>query len=96
MSFYEDTRNQERTQPPGNDTFINLQSLLSDEDQTINQGGQKPPHGQPQQNTANIGVAPPEAPIVNQDSDFDHLDYYDSEMEFSDPKEVLHDGHQTL
>ena len=90
VAFNEDTQDQEGAQPPANDTFIDLQPLLLDEDQTLKQGGQNPQHGQLQQNAPNIGVVPPQAPIVNQDSDSDSSEYYNSETEFSDPEEVPH------
>ena len=43
VAFNEDTQNQEGEQPLGNNTFIDLQPLLLDEDQSRRQGGQTPP-----------------------------------------------------
>ena len=65
-----------------------------DEAQTLKQGGQNPPHGQLQQSAPNIGVIPPQAPIVNQDLDFNNLEYYNPETKFFNPEEVPHNDPQ--
>ena len=58
VAFNEDTQDQECAPPPANDTFIELQPSLLDEDQTLTQGGHHPQHGQLQTNTPNIRGCP--------------------------------------